>query len=66
MKSYQVEIVANKGHNAVYTCTMIAASTEKSAINKAVRMSKQEGYTGQRSIKAFEHKPCRYADALPF
>jgi len=66
MKNFQIELTASKNGQQVWTCTYFSASSEKSAINKAVKLSKSEGYTGQHSIKAFQLKPCRYAEALPF
>jgi hypothetical protein len=66
MKNFQVEVTATKNGQQVWTCTHILASSEKAAINKAIKLSKSEGYTDQHSIKAFQQKPCRYAEALPF
>lgn len=52
MKSFQIEITADKGAQSVYTCSTVKASTKLRAISKAVRESKKWGHSNQRNIVA--------------
>lgn len=54
MKSYQIEMTVTSQHDGAVTIySMQGASSEKSAINKAVKESKKDGYTNPRNIRAF-------------
>jgi hypothetical protein len=53
MKSFQIEMTVNSGSGVVTIYSMQGASSEKSAINKAIKESKKDGYTNPRNIRAF-------------
>lgn len=64
MKTYLIELVADKKGMPVWTCAQYGGSTKQAAINKAIKESKQAGATNQRDIKAFESVNC--AQMMPF